>query len=236
MSSYETYKQWKNWGPSRTLQPWQERYFAAEIARAKPPRFRSVLEVGFGNGEFLHWAKKQGAEPVGLEIIPELVEAAGNAGFEVHDWNLVGNEDPEQGPLKGRTFDCIVALDVVEHLTVEQAQLALKRMAGMLDHGGKVILRFPNGESFLSVPIQNGDHTHRMDVCRVKLEHLCIGSGLGLEGYFNAARVANKRSTALLKWLIFKGRDLVEVMIGYFYYNKRRPLDPVAIAVLRPTR
>lgn len=232
MSDYETYKQWKKWGPERQLQPWHARYFALEIKRARLSQFKSVLEIGFGNGEFLQWAKQRGAEPVGLEIIPELVEAASESGLEVHHWNLVDGDMADR-PLAGRTFDCIVAFDVIEHLPVEAAQEVLKRIASLLNPGGKVILRFPNGESFLSVPIQNGDHTHRMAVCKVKLEHLCIGSGLKVESYGNAARVANKASTAWLKWLLFRCRDLLELVVGYLYYNKSRPLDPVATAVLR---
>lgn len=231
-TDYETYKQWKKWGPERKLQPWQERYFSLEIARARLPRFQSVLEIGFGNGEFLQWAKRMGADPVGLEIIPELVEAASGSGHKVYHLNLV-KDSMETSPLKDKTFDCIVAFDVIEHLTIEQAQEAFRRMSRLLNPGGKVILRFPNGESFLYVPTQNGDHTHRMDVCQVKLKHLCIGSGLDLEGYYNAARVANKRTTAWLKWVIFRMRDSIETIVGYLYYNKRRPLDPVATAILR---
>lgn len=71
-----------------------------------------------------------------------------------------------------------------------------------------------------------------MSVCAVKLKHLCIGTRLKLKRYDNAVRVAGKPSAARLKWVIFRMRDLIELIVGALYYNKRRPLDPVATAVL----
>lgn len=230
-SAYDSYRQWKGWDTGCHLQPWQERYFEKELTRACPATFKAVLELGFGNGEFLLWAKKQGAEPVGVEIIPELVQAASKIGLEVYEWNIVAEVD-QGSPIAGKTFDCIVAFDVIEHMDVEMAQRALQRMALYLNSGGKVILRFPNGESPFYLPLQNGDHTHRMNVTKSKLEHIAINSGLKLDGYYNSARVANVRSTAWLKWLLYRMRDLIEVTIGYGYYNKRVPLDPAATAVL----
>lgn len=228
---YETYRKWKNWGKGRGLEPWLVRYFDKELSRAGFNSSPSILEVGFGNGEFLDWSTQKGSSVVGLEIIPELVDDAANNGFEVYHWNLV-DDAVEESPLVDRKFDCIVAFDVIEHLTVEQAKLALARLAELLQPGGKVILRFPNGESPFYLPLQNGDHTHRIDVTELKLKHLCIGSGLEVEGYYNAARVANKRATAWLKWCLFRIRDLIEIGIGYIYYGRRRPLDPAATAVL----
>lgn len=228
--TYDTYKEWKGWGSNRRLLPWQRRYFELEIKRARLPRLEKVLEIGFGNGEFLCWAKEMNATVVGIEIIPDLVGAAQSQGFEAYELNLVGDLEPN--PLAQRKFDCIVAFDVIEHLPIEEAKLALKRMEELLEPDGKIILRFPNGESPLYIPVQNGDYTHRMDLCHGKLKHLCIGTGLELEGYYNAARVANKQKTAWLKWVIFKVRDIIELFVGYLYYNKRRPLDPVATAVL----
>ena len=231
-TDYETYKKWKSWGAGRQLEPWLARYFQLEVSRAGLLHFNSVLEVGFGNGEFLDWAKQNGASPVGLEIIEELVSLAEKDGFEVYHWNLVEGDEKES-PLDGRLFDCVVAFDVIEHLTIEQAQVALQRMAALLQPGGKVLLRFPNGESPFYLPLQNGDYTHRIDVTRSKLEHLCLGSGLELECYYNSVRVAANRSTAWIKWLVFRARDIIELVVGYLYYSKRRPLDPAATAILR---
>jgi 2-polyprenyl-3-methyl-5-hydroxy-6-metoxy-1,4-benzoquinol methylase len=230
---YKTYREWKGWGPENCLEPWLARYFSKEFSRLCLSACTSVLEIGFGHGKFLKWTKSQSIFPVvvGLEIIPELVEFASKQGFEVYNWDIVeGNED--QSPVKGRKFDCIVAFDVLEHLMTGQAQYVLNRISKLLSPKGKVILRFPNGESPFCLPLQNGDYTHKITITKSKLEHLCIGTGLQLESYRNSARVANKPLTAPIKWLFFRIRDLVEIFIGYVYYNRRIPLDPAATAIL----
>lgn len=71
-----------------------------------------------------------------------------------------------------------------------------------------------------------------MYVTRVKLEHICLGTGLRVVSYANAARVVNRRSLAPLKWMTFRLRDLTEIFLGFTYYTKRRPLDPAAVARL----
>ena len=84
---YEHYREWKQWGEARPLLPWQRAYFSGELNRARMERFEEVLEVGFGNGEFLQWAQEQGARVTGIEIIPELVEAA--QAFGATNWQVL---------------------------------------------------------------------------------------------------------------------------------------------------
>lgn len=232
MSDYETYRQWKHWDSGElTVPQWLQHYFRLELERAGLAEAKTFLEIGFGNGEFLQWLKQRGCNCVGVEIIPELVEAGRKRGFDVHAYDMVADEaNPD--PFADQKFDAVVAFDVAEHLSVEQLQRLFRRLNTLLAPNGKVILRFPNGESPFSAPIQNGDHTHQTYLSLAKLKHLCIGSGLEVENYFNASRVPGKRKTAWVKWLIFKLRDLCELTIGALYYNRRRPLDPVATAVL----
>ncbi|WOO42921.1 class I SAM-dependent methyltransferase [Rubellicoccus peritrichatus] len=231
-SDYEHYREWKGWGGGLGLEKWKDRYFAGEIQRAGLEKSATILEIGFGDGEFLGWARKNGFNATGIEIIPQLVEVALSNGFDAHLYDIVSQDSDSKNPLSGRHYDAVFAFDVVEHLTPNQAKVLFQKLAKMLRPGGRVILRFPNGESLFYIPVQNGDYTHRMHVCQLKLEHLCLGTGLKLMKYSNAYRVANKRSTAWMKYLFFLFRDLVEIFIGYLYYNRRRPLDPVATAVL----
>lgn len=230
---YKTYRQWKGWDQGQlNLPAWLQRYFRLELARAGVSEARTILEIGFGNGEFLQWLKMRGCDGVGVELIPELVEAACERGFDAYLYDMAAQE-AGLSPFEDRIFDAVVAFDVAEHLSVAQIQRLFCRLQALLRPGGKVVLRFPNGESPLFTPIHNGDHTHRTALCRLKLAHLCLGTGLQLERYDNAARVAGKASTAWLKWLIFRLRDLVEILVGGLYYSHRRPLDPVATAVLK---
>src|SRR5688572_23382443 len=47
-----------------------------ECRRAGLPANASVLELGFGNGEFLDWCRMARHRVCGVELIPELVERA----------------------------------------------------------------------------------------------------------------------------------------------------------------
>lgn len=230
-SEYTTYKEWKGWGVKNVLSPWMAKYFESEISRATTKEPTTFLEVGFGNGEFLEWAKTRGASVTGIEIIPELVQAADVQGYEVFQWSIASGDD--KNPLKNRKFDCIVALDVIEHLSTDEIRVCFFHFGELLQDGGRIVLRFPNGESPFSLPFQNGDHTHRTWLTKVKLEHLCLGSGLELEAYRNSFRIANHSRFYWIKSLLFIMRDAVEIFIGYVYYSKRVPLDANAVAVLR---
>lgn len=231
-SEYATYRDWKGWSDGPAVKASDYRYFDGEMKRARLGQARSVLEIGFGTGTFLAWGASRGVSVVGLEIIPELVKHAEGSGQEVYLWNLVTAEDAAGGPLAGRQFDAVVAWDVFEHLTVEEGRRFLNRVAGLLRPGGRLVLRFPNGESPFYVPVQNGDYTHKMHVSRLKLEHLSIGNGFRVDGYFNAFRIADRRRTAWAKQMVYLVRDVIELAVGHIYYGKRRPLDPVATAVL----
>lgn len=231
-SEYTTYRDWKGWSRGLALKASDYRYFDGEIKRAGALEARSILEVGFGSGIFLSWGKSRGIDVVGLEIIPELVEGAAGAGHNVHLWNLVAPEIGVPNPLAGRQFDTVAAWDVLEHLTIDDARIFLAAIAALLPPGGRLILRFPNGESPFSVPVQNGDYTHKMHVTRTKLDHLCIGTNLRVVGYFNAYRVADRPLFAWVKFLVYRFRDLIELTVGFTYYGKRVPLDPVATAIL----
>lgn len=230
--TYDSYLEWKNWIGERSSKDWQLRYFEKEVERAGLPAFKHVLEVGFGNGEFLEWARGQGVEVVGIEIIGDLVERSKKEGFETYQWDVAAS-DGSDSPLNGRRFDCIVAFDVIEHLSLEQFANALSRLGVMLNPDGKIIFRFPNGESPFSALIYNNDHTHRTLYTRRKLQHLCLGTALEVASYRNSARVMNRNWLICLKWICFRVRDVLEIILGYVYYNHRVPLDQCATAVLK---
>jgi hypothetical protein len=114
-----------------------------------------VAEVGFGNGNFLGWASSRGARVFGSEVQSSLSDKAAAAGvgllpLDFAEW---------QAALPGR-LKVLAAIDVMEHLTREQNTELLAAAAHQLEPGGLLFLRFPNGQSPLSLPIQHGDQTH----------------------------------------------------------------------------
>ena len=79
-SDDEDYVTWKNWGQNNfgILSAKDSQYFSAEIKKTKQSfgPGSSVLEIGFGNGNFLQFAKSSGWNVCGVEINENLVKVA----------------------------------------------------------------------------------------------------------------------------------------------------------------
>lgn len=153
---YLHYQELKGWHeapfmrPTRTDAQFFEHYLADAVSTGG-----LVAEVGFGNGNFLGWAAARGARVYGSEVQAAARDKAVTAGvgllpLEFGSWQAV---------LPGR-LRVLAAIDVMEHLTREQNAALLAAASRLLEPGGLLFVRFPNGQSPLSLPIQHGDHTH----------------------------------------------------------------------------
>ena len=104
-----------------------------------------------------------GWDVFGVELNDNLISSAKKAGFEVKPDDLIKFEKSE--------FDLIVAFDVIEH--VEQSEILdfLVTYKSLLADSGKVLLRFPNGDSPLGLQLQNGDPTHKTWIGSNKIQY-----------------------------------------------------------------
>lgn len=155
-ADYDSYQRLKGWDEQPFMEPlpgdrmFYDHYLGSlDLAGAK------VLEVGFGNGNFLGWAKAKGATVYGTEIQEAAIAKAQANGVQVLPLDLAESQEALLGQLL-----VVAAFDVMEHLTMAQNAALLAAAATMLKPGGMLIARFPNGESPLSLPIQHGDRTH----------------------------------------------------------------------------
>lgn len=181
----QDYLGWKNWGGSGfgALTSAEEAYFAAEMAKLPLDRTRPlhVLEIGFGNGAFLGFARKQGWAVSGTELIAELVQAADAAGINAK----VGMDGFEAA-----SFDLIVAFDVLEHIPADDAVEFMASIKRVARPGALFLARYPNGDSPFSLSYQNGDLTHVNAIGSSKLRHLAQRSGAELLYISGEARVS----------------------------------------------
>jgi 2-polyprenyl-3-methyl-5-hydroxy-6-metoxy-1,4-benzoquinol methylase len=225
---YGGYAQWKQWDGDFSASDRDARYFTAEFADIELAA-RRVLEIGFGNGSFLAWAKAQGALVAGTEIDEGMLARAREKGFVGLPSALAGLA------ASGQRFDVVVAFDVFEHWDKETLIANLKCIAALLDNGGLVLARFPNGHSPFGRVHQHGDITHQTALSKSSIEQLA-----GITG-FTVVRVSNAASVPVRcdMWSALKHRwrkrrrAKIEVMIGKLYGIGRLPLDPNLTAVLR---
>jgi len=225
---YAGYAQWKRWQGVFEVSERDARYFAAEF-RDMPLRGKRVLEIGFGNGNFLAWAKSEGAEISGLEINPDMLAAAARHGYAARNAAL--------GALVGEDarYDLIVAFDVIEHWDTDELMANVRHIAALLADGGMFLARFPNGHSPFGRVYQHGDFTHKSVISHYKIGYLATISHLDVVRVSNVRRVSSRPGALRAlrhRWLALR-RAWIERSISRLYGTDRLPLDPNLVAVLR---
>jgi len=225
---YSGYADWKNWRGEFAPSDREARYFAAELADV-PLAGKRVLEIGFGNGSFLAWAKALGAEVVGTEIDAVMIEHARARGFDARPASL------EALLMANERFDLVVAFDVFEHWDKPTLVASLTQFAGLLHTGGQVLARFPNGQSPFGRVHQYGDLTHQTVLSASSILQLAKMTDFAVVRVGNACSVPLRRDFfSMLKhhWRRWR-RARIERWIGKLYGFGRLALDPNLVVLLR---
>ena len=102
-----------------------------------------VLDIGCGRGELLTLLAERGVEAWGVETDAALVDAAVADGLDVrHADGIASLRDAEPGSLGGVTL-----IQVIEHLTSQQAVDLVALAADRVRVGGKVVIETVNPQS-----------------------------------------------------------------------------------------
>lgn len=228
-----SYIDWKNWASDSfgRFNALEARYYALETGIAAKPGVR-VLEVGFGNGPFIGWARSRNLDIFGVELNSTLVARARAMLGEHH----VFQDLDDQGikTLAG-TFSHVVAFDVIEHIPQDALPKFFSQIKALLASDGRVFLRFPNGDSPFGRIIQHGDPTHVTTIGRDKLGYLARQSGLVIETLrAPVLPLSGSPVSRMLKQnLLDAGHFLVEHAVALLYFGGRKiPLSPNYMAVL----
>lgn len=151
---YESYLVGKNWSEDfGILDDYTRQYYDIELKEVTSNFDNNikVLEIGFGNGGFLTYAREKNWDIYGVEINNDLIATAKEKGFQAYRSIDLLNDG---------TFDLIVAFDVLEHIPPSDIIEFVNTIKNKLKKDSYFLARFPNGDSPIGMRNQNGDLTH----------------------------------------------------------------------------
>ena len=222
------YTAWKQWGADAFGQcsRGDRRYFAWHLGRCHPAPIADALEIGFGNGRFLGFARLRHIRVVGIETQDELRRRAAAAGFEAHA--TLDEVDARHH------FDLIAAFDVFEHVPQEALLPLCQTLASRLKAGGVLLCRVPNGESPFGRMFQHGDLTHVTTLGLSKFRQIASATGLeiachGEMPWYLAARNPKRLLRAA-------AQRLIERTVAFAYHWDADALAPNLVVALRHRR
>ncbi len=112
------------------------------LKRLESLTFRSLLDVGCGNGELIGWLRPRLPDHIsyiGADLSSKTVEA----NRKQHPYASFHVLNLEQSHID-ETFDAVVCTEVIEHL--DDRRSALTHLAAMVAKGGHLILTCPTGK------------------------------------------------------------------------------------------
>jgi cyclopropane-fatty-acyl-phospholipid synthase len=99
-----------------------------------------VLDVGCGWGSFaLHAAARHGVRVVGVTLSPPQAELATSRAQERGLSDRIEIRVADYRELVGERFDAIASIGMVEHVGEERIDLYARRLAGLLEPGGRLL-------------------------------------------------------------------------------------------------
>ena len=122
-----------------------------------PDKGGRVVDLACGHGSFLWWLKQQGYTLVsGVDSSAEQVNLARTTGAEIVQADVfawLSTQPPG-------SYEMVVAMDFIEHISKDDLMRFLTLTYRLLSPGGRLVLRYPNGDSpFVGLNLYN-DITH----------------------------------------------------------------------------
>ncbi len=223
---YEDYSSWKGWmGVSYSRASVSALKDLLSLKLAVGSR---LLEIGFGQGELLRLSKSKGFVVRGIERSECDFQQLQRDGFKVDASSIK--------TLPSHDFDVCVAIDVLEHLDMNQASAILDEVARVLKPGGYCLVRFPNAASPFGSVNQYGDLTHVTAWSAQSFIQLARTKSFKTIRYGNPAYVWwygrwAWRFVAFPRWLL---RRSIEMVLALAYFGSRHSnLDSDVVVVVQ---
>jgi len=181
------------------------------IGKWLPAANTRILDLGCGLGELLYLCRTLGcAKVVGVNLCREEIEAARHhvkAHFECMDILEY---------LKGckETFDCIFALNILEHLDKDALLQVLRLSSEHLSPGGTLVAMVPNAISPFGTVTRYWDFTHEWAFTPNNFRQLAPLAGFCSQVEFRECGPVPHGLISGVRWLLWQGIRLA--IFSYF--------------------
>lgn len=179
------------------------RQLAADFRGLLPNRLDATfLDLGCGFGSFLLLLQQQGYRHLkGIDMSREQVEIAHKNGLkEVVCGNIF---EFLQNDIQ--TYDCITAIDVIEHFTKDELVQFLQLVLPRLSTDGVLIMRTCNADALLPSPYTYGDFTHETLLNKGSAEQLLNAVGFGQAVVYPSVIVSASIWKTAVQRILFAG-------------------------------
>ena len=221
---YSTYIEHKSWVGGDD--PKHDAIYDRIFQLAPTGRAVSILEIGFGDGQFMRWARKNGHAVEGYELINTLVERARLEGFTAFPIPVLADNHTAK-------FDVICAFDVIEHLDLDEFVNMLQETRKVLSTNGLYIFRFPNGASPFGRLNQHGDLTHIHSYTLESLSQVLTPLGLRVSSVLDERYLFGSSLAKFKRRLLYFVRGFIESALDKIYYESTGvPLSPNLIVTI----
>ncbi len=146
---FETFDGWH-------LDPIRRRALA--LAQIEPDQ--RVLDIGCGRGEMVLACALRGAQVIGVDFSPHAVRLARQLldKFNVRAATAIVQMDAINLGFTPNQFDCILMLDLVEHISEERLRPLMRQCHRLLKPGGRLVIHTGPTREF----IRYGQHVKRL--------------------------------------------------------------------------
>lgn len=214
---YENYSVLKGWTRNFSPTPQEKRLFDKEF-KSIPISGVNLLEIGFGDGSLLAWAKQKGAAVSGVEIQDELLFMAKKHGVTVFN-------DLKDVP--SANYDIVVLFDLLEHVPMDEIPPMLDEIYRILKPNSVVLFRFPNCQSAAGLANQYGDHTHVSMLSGPIVEYYVKKHGYLEVSYREAKKIASEKvQNRIAKLMVTPFLYIFEQAYRLTFSDRSVPLTP----------
>lgn len=154
---------------ARNFTTW-DHYYASILPKDKDCH---ILDIGCGNGGFVYYLHQRGYKNAfGVDVSSEQINEGQGMGIK-----NISVCDALSALKETKSYHCIIARDVVEHFTRQEAFELLLQVSARLVDSGRFIMQVPNGQGIYFTSIFYGDYTHEQAYTESSVSQLFLNTG-----------------------------------------------------------